>query len=414
MTAEVAIINRHAIALAADSAVTVGHNKVWTSANKIFSLGPQNDIAIMVYGAGEFMGMDWETVVKQFRKERARLAPFETVAQCEEAFRTFLKSTISVPEIFKKKSVIRPVFDLLQDIRRFIPESNKPNDGRILIELISRKIDIIQTLDVIAEDINKSDFLNFFSSDVDHLIDNLFAIESNCRVDLKAIILRLFVTIFCRKYESWHLSGVVFAGFGLAENFPALTHFISDGMWQDKLKWWQGTGCTNLNDHNQLDSDSIVLFGQDDASFLFMTGISPEHMTFLEDTLKNLMRQVFDGLFPDKNTESTEHEELAAALSVSFMDKFFQKIREEQYQPFNDVARLMPKEEMAVLAESLVELQSLKRKMDSSAPSVGGPIDVAIISKGDGVIWIKRKHYFDPKYNQDYFARKRRLEGLNE
>ena len=32
------------------------------------------------------------------------------------------------------------------------------------------------------------------------------------------------------------------------------------------------------------------------------------------------------------------------------------------------------------------------------------PIDVAVISKGDGFIWIKRKHYFNPALNHQFFA----------
>lgn len=35
--------------------------------------------------------------------------------------------------------------------------------------------------------------------------------------------------------------------------------------------------------------------------------------------------------------------------------------------------------------------------------TVGGPIDVAIISKGDGFIWIKRKHYFKKELNPQFF-----------
>jgi hypothetical protein len=34
--------------------------------------------------------------------------------------------------------------------------------------------------------------------------------------------------------------------------------------------------------------------------------------------------------------------------------------------------------------------------------TVKEPIDVAIISKGEGFIWIKRKHYFDQKLNPHY------------
>ena len=38
-----------------------------------------------------------------------------------------------------------------------------------------------------------------------------------------------------------------------------------------------------------------------------------------------------------------------------------------------------------------------------SAVTVGGEIDVAIISKGDGFIWKKRKHYFKSELNPHFF-----------
>jgi len=41
----------------------------------------------------------------------------------------------------------------------------------------------------------------------------------------------------------------------------------------------------------------------------------------------------------------------------------------------------------------------MKRKMSQGIETVGGPIDVAVISKGDGFVWIKRKHYFKPELN---------------
>ena len=65
----------------------------------------------------------------------------------------------------------------------------------------------------------------------------------------------------------------------------------------------------------------------------------------------------------------------------------------------------MPKSELPAVAEALVGLQSLKRKVSEEHETVGGPIDVALISKGDGFIWIKRKHYFDPAINPHYFQR---------
>jgi ATP-dependent protease HslVU (ClpYQ) peptidase subunit len=69
MTTEIAILNRQAIALAADSAVTIGRQRVWKTANKLFSLAPHNDIAIMAYGSGDFISFPWETIIKCFRRK---------------------------------------------------------------------------------------------------------------------------------------------------------------------------------------------------------------------------------------------------------------------------------------------------------------------------------------------------------
>jgi hypothetical protein len=61
---------------------------------------------------------------------------------------------------------------------------------------------------------------------------------------------------------------------------------------------------------------------------------------------------------------------------------------------------------LAELAETLVSIESLKERVTRNTETVSGPIDVAIITKGDGFIWIKRKHYFDPDLNIRFVARK--------
>ena len=66
----------------------------------------------------------------------------------------------------------------------------------------------------------------------------------------------------------------------------------------------------------------------------------------------------------------------------------------------------MAKQESSHLAESLVNITSLKRKYSPDEESVGGPVDVAVISRNDGFVWAKRKHYFPAELNQRYFARK--------
>jgi len=72
MTAEVAILNKNAVALAADSAVTLRNpetQKVYNTANKLFMLSKYHPVGIMVYGPASLMGVPWETVIKIYREE---------------------------------------------------------------------------------------------------------------------------------------------------------------------------------------------------------------------------------------------------------------------------------------------------------------------------------------------------------
>lgn len=49
-----------------------------------------------------------------------------------------------------------------------------------------------------------------------------------------------------------------------------------------------------------------------------------------------------------------------------------------------------------------MELTALHRRVSTELETVGGEIDVAVISKGDGFIWYKRKHYFDLALNRHF------------
>ncbi|WP_291539018.1 hypothetical protein [Brevundimonas sp.] len=80
--------------------------------------------------------------------------------------------------------------------------------------------------------------------------------------------------------------------------------------------------------------------------------------------------------------------------------------------PVVKVINSLPKEDLADMAQALVELTSLRRKVDSKLETVGGPVDVAVISKGDGFIWLKRKNYFDIDSNRDFLYRRYRNQGL--
>ena len=67
MTAEIVVMNTRGIALATDSAVTIGGRKVYNSANKLFELTKEQPVGVMIYETDTFLNVPWETLIKVFR-----------------------------------------------------------------------------------------------------------------------------------------------------------------------------------------------------------------------------------------------------------------------------------------------------------------------------------------------------------
>ncbi|MHB8398671.1 MAG: Ntn hydrolase family protein [Candidatus Limnocylindrales bacterium] len=61
----------------------------------------------------------------------------------------------------------------------------------------------------------------------------------------------------------------------------------------------------------------------------------------------------------------------------------------------------MPVQDAIDLSEFLVHLTIQFSRFKPGAPTVGGPIEVAAITRHEGFKWVRRKYYFDPKLNPD-------------
>jgi len=93
MTAEIAVMNKHGVAIAADSAVTAGSGedaKVFNTANKIFALSNRHPVGIMAFGGADFMGVPWEVVIKEYRC-RLGLNDFDRLRDYATDFMRFLR-----------------------------------------------------------------------------------------------------------------------------------------------------------------------------------------------------------------------------------------------------------------------------------------------------------------------------------
>ncbi len=191
--------------------------------------------------------------------------------------------------------------------------------------------------------------------------------------------------------------------------FPVVVDYYVDSVIDNKLKYRENSRYQASRNHDAY----VKGFAQNDMVFQFMEGVDQRyqgHMAFqiLEFANRQMMAlldELWSGTESDKNKKRDEvlahiHHEYQSLLQdfANYRNTYFTS-------PILGTLNALPKDELANLAESLVNLTSLKRKVSRDLETVGGPIDVAVISKGDGFVWIKRKHYFDADLNRAFVQR---------
>ncbi|MFC1941212.1 hypothetical protein ACFLWL_02235 [Chloroflexota bacterium] len=223
---------------------------------------------------------------------------------------------------------------------------------------------------------------------------------------LKKIAASLF-SKFPEDIEIADISGVVIAGFGEKDTFPSLESFHIEAIVNNKLKY-EKHGSAEINFQT---TASITPFAQGEMVATFMEGIDPN----LEDHIEKNLAEVFDkypeilvdnmGKFDDKEKRLLKKKlkEVSNEIFKDYQEDVQTYRRKNYVDPVVRVVTMLPKDELAAMAVALVNLTSFKRKVTLKSETVGGPIDVAVISKGDGLIWIKRKHYFKAELNPQFF-----------
>jgi hypothetical protein len=225
-------------------------------------------------------------------------------------------------------------------------------------------------------------------------------------------LLRAGALMLCNKYLEPDVSGIVIAGFGEQDFFPVLLHFQCDGVINKKLRYIKvdevriGPGLTDAV------IGSIRPFAQHEMVDRFMEGIDGIYRKFVEDKVWALLseeypKQIAAALSGKISRDHQEHlsgelATLARELMRAFAETLDQFQRETFVQGIVDSVATLPTPDLAAMAEALVNLTAFKLKVTvDEAETVSPPIDVAVISKGEGFVWIKKKQYFDASLNPD-------------
>lgn len=424
MTAEVGILNRVGVALAADSAVTIGQaaDKIWTSADKLFQLSEADPVGIMVYGNAEFLSVPWETVIKCFRScdgctSRA------TVREYVDTFIRFLENNAEMfPDERRERESLAIVeglwLSLREHCREELDREAEQRDGleehdvtAVLAREIASLTRIVRSksrLPSFPPSLRRK-IRNRYGESLLGLRGKIFGHLPLGRSSLNALV-SIAVNTLARYMFSPASTGVVFAGFGAREHFPTLIELEVEGMCLGKVRYAEVKNIVIDEDQDA----SIVPFAQQEMVHSFMQGVDPELFNFLQRATSQVLHgflETFDRVFallPALNDGATEEvRELRARLGSvqEALFKDWDDQRSAHWRPVVMNIATLPKDELAAMAEAFVNLTKFRRRVSVERETVGGPIDVAVITKGDGFVWIKRKHYFDAILNPRFMAR---------
>jgi len=421
MTTEIAVLNKQSVALAADSAVTTS-SKVFQSANKIFSLSKVHPVGIMIFASAQFMGVPWETIIKLYRKELGSKS-FPRLSDYAKDFLKFIETNPTLKANYYPEKIIvqQNVGFILDAVTKQIHNKVKKHCDKTGtaseddIKKITRDefdsffawLNDLSDADVRAS-VTLEDFSKAFQNDLDIIYENIakrFAYGRNFKKKIMAAAYN-----YCTKRLPLKgYSGVVFAGFGDEEIFPATETYHIESLILGKVVTYRSSPhCAAISPTVLA---RLVGFAQDDMISMFMNGIHPRFAKTATDCYSEILKSLVDPMvdafnIPAKKQKNVRGKlnELLVDIQKSLEDKLAQEQLVNFIGPTMQVVSVLPPLEVAGLAEAMVNLTTLQRQISSQEDeSVGGPTDVALISKGDGFIWVKRKHYFDPELNPHFF-----------
>lgn len=367
------------------------------------------------------METPWEPIIKIYRKQLGNNC-FPKLTDYQEDFILFLRSKDFFSDDNTKIAFVQQFFfNILQglnnetfNLQGKMPDVDDIEKPNVLNTLISKaeqwfsnwqNTNPLQCNDFI--DLLFEDFKNFNRDIIDNVVQVLyqnggFLVNQNQKMVLEKL---LYETIKMQEVST-PFTGLVFAGFGEDDIFPSLIPVNISFALGDRLRYFVDINMTTYISNNN--NASIRPFAQTDVINTILTGIAPNLEQTYISNFDLFLKQYNQILATQLQNTQPELAQQILNLDVrALVQQFIQEnheVKKTQYiNPLMNAVSMLSKEDLSEMAESLIYLTYLKRRITFAEESVGGPVDVAVISKGDGFIWMKRKHYFKPELNQHFF-----------
>lgn len=419
MTSEVLILNKRAAIVAADSAITSTRGgqqpRYSKSATKIFDLAESGTVAVAFFGNAQIDLVPWEVAIKLFRRSLGAKA-FPTAAAYADALVAFLSANQTLfPSAITGNFIASQFDDALLAVVKFA-KADQPSLADSSLLLADRQALWKSAAGYVRAQLHSAGVWQSLSEDDLNacIADPIWTQRAKSQLekvaDLDAIEPAELAELahllrYCRIDLILSTSGLVVVGYGDDEIFPSYRELEVAGhvgttlAYRDVSKYQiaHGNGAM-IRPLAQTSMIDVFTDGFGDSLREIIHKASAKAMNAVVQDIKSGGVAVPDALA--ERAISKHHQ--------AFMTEWKKENWSQNYTPLISVIATLDVQEMAHLAETLLVLESLKERVTSPTEEVGGPIDVAVITKGEGLVWIKRKHYFDMDMNLRYAGRLQR------
>ena len=430
MTAVVGILNKRGIAIAADSAVTMNrkrNEKIANSANKMLRLCSSTPISVMVTGSAGLLTTPWDIIVRRYRQKHGDME-FPTVESCIEDFFSYIPTEkMFLSEDMGKEQLKRQLDSYWNEVISQVPELEKDENGKLMNgkeilkgfrDRISSGIKYFKESDKLP--MFKDYSFDQFKSYIDDMVDVLFMMQTDdddeFSIEFMTVegfypkdILDQIKEEFIEGFYYYATYGwdegathLIFSGFGKEEEYPVLVRVLVDGAFDARICYhFNKEDIYKISDEKPV---AICPFAQKDIMEALLTSIEPYFYKHVCEEAEQIYERIFDRLkfsVPSSPEQRNDLEKILDGVKYKDLIRQFQRfgknLRATERGQWLKALRDYDLQDMARLAENLIAMTSFERHMTFSPEGVGGPIDLAVITKNDGFVWLNRKSWYHHK-----------------
>jgi hypothetical protein len=393
VTSQVVIMNKLAAAVASDSSVTMSDGdrplRSYPTAEKMFPLEVPHRLVILHNGSTDLLRVPYAVLLEEWAASLTEAC--RTVCDYAVSFTAWLEQQTGLFDDANQTwfldwllrdyllAVREDILDACRD-RSLDPEQWATETGAgLLHDVLTSRLEHLSDRPRFAhpDEAHVRQFLATNATTVEGVIEWVFD-DTPRSPEGDVLIHQLVETVLGVAEPFSSDAGLVFVGFGTEELFPASQCLDVAGMIAGRVR-------ATLREYQKVTTDDNVYipYAQTEAMHTFLSGYHPDVLQAAHENLDEVLASLHPGDGTPAADPAARHDELTKRVEDLSWKEFI--------NPMLATVAGLPSAELARTADALVRLQVLRKLTRAEPETVGGPVDVGLVTRRTGFAWLRHK-----------------------